>query len=72
MKNKKDSWKLKAMWNIKDLRDPYISLTSIDGVYVPARPLNYRKEYCSFFKRLYFACQVLNGTAETFVWDEGQ
>jgi len=60
------------MWELKQLQESHQSQTEINGEWVSARPLNYTKKYCPFWKRLIFACEVLKGTAETFRWPGNQ
>lgn len=62
---------MKAMWKLKELLE-WSSQTEINGEWVPARPLNYQPEYCSIWKRLRYAWQVVLGRHETFEWPEGQ
>lgn len=60
-------WKLEELLkSVKDLR------AGINGKWVPARPENFKPKYCSIWKRLRYAWQVVQGRAETFVWPEGQ
>lgn len=61
------------MWKLEQLlKSCKETQAQINGKWVPARPLNYQKEYCSIWERLRYAWQVVCGRAETFVWPEGQ
>jgi len=61
------------MWRLKDLIAMATSnATCINGKWVPARPLNFQRKYCSFWVRLRHAWRVIRGKEETFIWPEGQ
>ena len=62
-----------AMWTLASLqhRDNGVNVR-IDGMWVPARPVNYTKKHCGLLTRLYYAWYVVTGKAETFVWPKGQ
>lgn len=56
------------MWKLADLQEKNFHQTCIDGKWVPARPLNYRREYMSFVDRVKYAWAVFTCRAEAFVW----
>lgn len=60
------------MWKLEQLREQEVPQTCIKGKWVPSRPENFKPKYCSIWKRLRYAWQVILGNAETFVWPEGQ
>ena len=61
------------MWKLeKLLQSCKETQACVNGKWVPARPLNFTRKYCSLLKRLRYAWQVVHGRAETFVWPEGQ
>ena len=45
---------------------------NIKGKFVPSRPGNFKPKWCSIWKRICYAWQVVIGKAETFTWPEGQ
>ena len=60
------------MWTLRDLYE-HGNSTSTEirpGVWVPARPMNYKVE--GVWLRLKHAWAVLRGKAEAFTWPEGQ
>lgn len=58
-------------WNLKDLLVYSYSVNKeINGVWVPARPLNHK--FFTFFDRLKLAWMVFMGKLECFQWPEGQ
>jgi len=59
------------MWTLDELRKP-VTEAQINGRWVPARPLNYKKKYMSFRKRIRHAWEVFMCRAEAFTWPEGQ
>lgn len=62
-----------AMWTLKGLmKSASQTQAEINGKWVPARPLNYMRKYCSIWKRLRYAWEVVKGRAETFTWPSGQ
>jgi hypothetical protein len=69
-----------AMWKLQDLQFAEVPSKApgstvqvhINGNWVPARPENFKPKYCSLWKRLGYAWQVVIGRSETFVWPEGQ
>jgi len=61
----------KAMWTLEELQKNE-NMTLIGCKWVPARPLNYRRCWCSFWKRICYAWQVVLGRHETFEWPEEQ
>jgi len=60
------------MWSLKQLQDTNITKACINNQWVPARPLNYQKEYLSFWKRVKFAWAVFTCRAEAFTWPLNQ
>ena len=59
------------MWTLKQLQHPE-TLAEINGKWVPARPLNYKRGYLSLRKRIKHAWAVFMCRAEAFTWPEGQ
>ena len=59
------------MWTLDELRKP-VTEAQINDKWVPVRPLNYRKKYMSFRKRIKHAWEVFMCRAEAFTWPEGQ
>jgi hypothetical protein len=63
----------KFMWELKDLIESAESTqTECNGKWIPARPENFKPRYCSIFRRIQYAWQVIMGRAETFIWPEDQ
>ena len=60
------------MWTLKQLQDTERSQTEINGKWVPARPLNYKRKYMSLGDRIRHAWAVFTCKAEAFTWPEGQ
>jgi hypothetical protein len=46
--------------------------TEINGKWVPARPVNFTKQYTTGIQRLKWAWEVFRGRAEAFKWPDGQ
>ena len=61
----------KAMWKLEELQNDQC-YANINGKWVPARPLNYKREWCGLFRRVCYAWMVLIGKHETFEWPENQ
>ncbi len=59
------------MWTLHELQDNNIQ-TLINGKWVPARPLNFTKQFCPIWKRIVYAYYVIIGKHETFEWPEKQ
>ena len=60
------------MWKLEDFQKLNSTQACINGKWVPARPLNGKKEYASFLDRLKDAWEVFQCRAEAFKWPEGQ
>jgi hypothetical protein len=63
------------MWKLEELQSNEFSpmpLAEINGKWVLARPLNYRKQYTSFLDRIKRAWKVFTCEADCFMWPEGQ
>ena len=60
------------MWKLIDLQDKNLPQTCIDGKWVPARPINYRRECMSFVDRVKHAWEVFTCRAEAFIWPVDQ
>lgn len=59
------------MWKLYDLvRSAKENLVFTNGVWVPARPINWK--YRSISERLREAWAVFTGKAEAFTWPENQ
>ena len=58
------------IWQLKQLQDPEMPQTCINGRWVPSRPLNWKHR--SLWERLFEAWQVFKGSASAFKWPEGQ
>lgn len=61
------------MWELEEL--VYIAQgteTEINSKWVPARPVNFTKEYTTGIQRLKWAWEVFRGRAEAVKWPEGQ
>lgn len=58
------------MWKLEGLRSQNMTMTLINGEWVPKRPLNGRKEYMSIRERIRDAWLVFSGRAEAFMWPE--
>jgi len=62
-----------AMWKLEQLlQSCKETQAQINGKWVPARPENFKPSYLPLRNRLRYAWQVVCGSAETFVWPEGQ
>ena len=59
------------MWTLKQLQDNS-SRAYINNKWIPARPENYKKEYCGLAGRISDAWEVFMCRAEAFTWPEGQ
>jgi hypothetical protein len=61
------------MWKMKELFEHYNKTNAeINGKWVPARPLNYTKEYTPLLQRIKRAWKVFICEADCFMWPEGQ
>jgi len=60
------------MWTLKQLQDSNVPMAYINNKWIPARPLNTKKEYLSVWKRIKRAWAVFTGRADAFTWPEGQ
>ncbi len=61
------------MWNLYNLINHCNNNKArINGKWVPARPLNYKKGYCSLKERIKNAWLVFTCKAEAFIWPENQ
>jgi hypothetical protein len=60
------------MWTLKQLQDPEMPMANINGKWVHARPLNYKRAYMSLRDRIRHAWAVFTCRAEAFTWPEGQ
>ena len=61
------------MWELRLLlKSCQETQAQINGKWVPARPENFKPSHLPLWKRLRYAWQVIRGSAETFVWPEGQ
>ena len=62
-----------SMWKLETLlKTSSETEAEINGKWVPVRPENFKPDYCSIFRRIGYAWQVITGKAETFTWPEGQ
>ena len=61
------------MWNLEEV----LKIAATNDIYlgdkwVPARPLNYTKQYTGFFLRLKRAWAVFTCKADCFLWPQNQ
>jgi hypothetical protein len=59
------------MWEIEQLKK-WDSEVFINGKWIYARPLSYRKKYLSLWQRLKRAWAVFTCRADVFIWPGGQ
>jgi hypothetical protein len=56
------------MWKLVDLQYKNLPQTCINGKWIPARPLNYRRKFMPFIDRIKYAWMVFTCKAEAFTW----
>lgn len=60
------------MYKFEELLQCQNNKVLLNGIWVPARPINSTKEYKGFFSRIRDAWLVFTCKADAFIWPENQ